>query len=529
MMFQSGKAYSLLDLAQKFITFAQLYNENTQAWILEDNRLQTFYGATFKIPMKKWKDENDNMPYFYISMQHTNVTSSTYSTYINNLGTPQKRVLLYGTGGSWEKYNNSLNRMYSTGSYIDSSRDSEPTFSHAIYTKYGSSNAENVFKNQGEFISICPHTLYDENLWIDEQGGSAGKAEGTLNLMNGYKNVYPRSGSSYTTSWVTREYPTSRVPWLTISNANKSTYEVSTYGLDYWFLKTDYMAIITFRITNFGANEDLYQSIAFGMLENMKETSYMFPLFVAGGNVGISPDFFVYHPINATCNTCITGNSYDLDMQNIALSNSNLLHSTQEHGSTVTNFMLLSPQGRWKYITSHTQSATVRAYFACPGYTCVPGYGLTLESPNDDLSLTGYHVMFPHMGRNARYTIDTYSVNRRFNPHEYSSPLQKVIVFINDNLNYKENGCMGIIPNVYSSWFKSLPCGEITLSGKRYLSIPNAWEGRLWQYPYHIGEIVNYEWEQGTIRTRYDYRNEVLRNYQISDRLIIPLEEGAWS
>ena len=74
-------------------------------------------------------------------------------------------------------------------------------------------------------------------------------------------------------------------------------------------------------------------------------------------------------------------------MQNLALSNSNLLHPTSEYGATVTNFMILSPQGRWKYITAHKQAATVRAYYAC-NYTCIPGWGLTLEQPNDDLSLT---------------------------------------------------------------------------------------------------------------------------------------------
>lgn len=528
MMFQSGKAYSLLDMMQKFLIFAQDYNLNTQAWELVDDRLSTFYGATLKIPMKNWKDDNDNMPYFYVSFQHINVTSSTYSYYINHLGIPQKRELLYGTGsGGWYKYNNSLNRMYDTGSYVQSSRDSEPDRSNYIYTKYGSSNIENIFKNQGEMVSISPHTLYDENLWMEEQGGSACKAEGTLNLMPGYMNVSPRSGTSYTTSWSPIEYPASRVPKLTISNENKSSYNVSTNGIDYWFLKTDYMAVITFRVSNFGANDDLYQSIAFGSLTNVHEQSYMFPLFVAGGNVGISPDLFIYRPLRARCNTYVTGNSYDLDMQNIALSNSNLLHPTMENGATVTNFMVLSPQGRWKYITAHTQAATVRTYFACSPYTCTPGWGITIESPNDDLNINGYHTMFPHMGRIARNRIDTYAVTKRFSLHEYSSPLQKIIIFLNDNLNYSENGCMGIIPNVYSGWFKSLPCGEIILSGKRYLSIPNVWESRFWFYPYHIGEIVNNEWEPSVIRNRYEDRANVLKNYQICDRLIIPLEEGA--
>lgn len=527
MMFESGKAYSLLDLSRKFITFAQNYNASTQAWQLVDDRLQTFYGATFKIPMKNWKDENDNMPYFYVSMQHTEVTSDTYSNYVNNVGRFEKHSLLYGTGeyNEFSAYNNTLNRAYDTGGYNYSSRDVSPEKNTYVYTKYGTVNHENLFKNTGEFVAISPHTLFDGNLWMEEQGGSACMAEGTLNLMGSHLVTTPRLSSSYSTDISSPEYPSSRVPWLTISNGNKQTYSVNEFGLDYWFLKTDYMAIITFRVSNHGADPDLYQSIAFGMLENVRESSYMFPLFVAGGTVGISQDIYIYRHINAVCDTYSAGNSYDLDMRNIALSNSNLLHPTQLNGSTITNFMVLSPQGRWKYITSHVQSATVRAYYACH-YACVPGYGITLESPNDDLSLTDYNVLFPNLGRNARHKVDTYTVNRDFSLYENSSPLQRVMLFLNSGTKYGENGCMGVVPNVYSSWFKSLPCGEITLGGKKYLSVPNGWSSRLWYYPYHIGEIVNNEWEQNTIRPRYEERFNPLRNYQITDRLIIPLEEG---
>ena len=50
MMYETGNVTSLKDLAEAFLTFAQKSNTTTQAWELVDNRLDSFYGATLKIP-----------------------------------------------------------------------------------------------------------------------------------------------------------------------------------------------------------------------------------------------------------------------------------------------------------------------------------------------------------------------------------------------------------------------------------------------------------------------------------------------
>lgn len=537
MMVQSGTVYSLQELGTEFLAFAQLSNATTQAWELVDNRLSTFYGATLKIPMKKWEDENHNCPYFYISLQHINVTANTYSTYFYAGITPTDE-LICGDG----TYTYSAQNLSPRGYFNQISWEewhNNPNYSTTILYKYGSTNYPNVFRNSGEFLAISPHTLYDENLWMCEQGGNSCEdvtvvnngSQTVLNLMPYIANYYNRHDGGYNSQLPSPIlFPGSGTPWLTMSNQNKTDFEVSIYGIKYWFVKTDYVGIITYQV--FGGDKiPHYQSIAFGMMDGVSEESYMFPLFVAGGNVGISNDIMIFHYINARCPSYVAGNVYDLDLENIALSNSNLLHPTLFNDATVTNFKVLSPQGVWEYITAHKQSVRIVPYYFCNcGSPCsVYEWGSAIEPPTSEDTNLEWNTIFPNMGHESRYKIDTYTVNERLVPYKYSSPLQKVLVCLNDKLNYGENGIIGIIPNVYSSWYKELPDGEIIISGHRYLSVPNGWNDRLYHYPYHVGEIVNNEWQQNVIRPRYDDRNNVLMNYQFTDKLLIPLEEGGWN
>ena len=53
MMVSRGNAKSLGDVVIKFLDFAQESSYNTQAWELVDDRLDSFYGATLRVPVKK--------------------------------------------------------------------------------------------------------------------------------------------------------------------------------------------------------------------------------------------------------------------------------------------------------------------------------------------------------------------------------------------------------------------------------------------------------------------------------------------
>ena len=84
MIQESGVVGSLKELGEKFLEFAQKSGTDVQAWEIIDNRLSSFYGATLKVKIpNKTVDGKD--PYFYISLQHTNVTSTTYKEFIRNI------------------------------------------------------------------------------------------------------------------------------------------------------------------------------------------------------------------------------------------------------------------------------------------------------------------------------------------------------------------------------------------------------------------------------------------------------------
>ena len=49
---------------------------------------------------------------------------------------------------------------------------------------------------------------------------------------------------------------------------------------------------------------------------------------------------------------------------------------------------------------------------------------------------------------------------------------------MNNNIPYNAGGVMGIVPNTFYSWSQTLFTGEITIEGKKWLSVPNGWENR---------------------------------------------------
>ena len=149
MLVERGTALTLEELGEKFLTFAQKSNKNTQAWELIDDRLDTFFGATLKIKIPNMTVNNKD-PYFYVSLQHTTVTPTTYSEWI--LDTP-------------EYYQSELLSARS------------PTMNISQY--FGKNGGLNPFQDTGEFIAIGLHTLYDENLWMCEQGQITCEKEAT--------------------------------------------------------------------------------------------------------------------------------------------------------------------------------------------------------------------------------------------------------------------------------------------------------------------------------------------------------------
>lgn len=90
MMYEKGVAYSLKEVGEEFIAFAQRSNSNTQAWELVDDRLSSFYGATLRVPMNKYSVTTEDYVYYIIgdsflnkSVGDTNFRDYLASTYSN--------------------------------------------------------------------------------------------------------------------------------------------------------------------------------------------------------------------------------------------------------------------------------------------------------------------------------------------------------------------------------------------------------------------------------------------------------------
>lgn len=539
-----GTAYNLHEVGRRFIDFAQLGGNEIQPWELVQDKFETFLGATFKVPVKKYKvnthnDDNQNdtnyntgdavlgeivgndsdTPCFYISLQYQKVTESTYTNYIMNYGDVETPELAMGDGSS-KYYLAKWNRHYSNVNYA----------TDTDILKFRNIQKLDLFSNHGEFIAISPHILFDNNLWMCEQGGNAclplGTSSDIIGLRRYLRDAYSCSGNGSTQLVKPEIFPGTGVPWLTISDDNLNEYAKGSNSIHYWFTKTDYNATITFKLSN-GASDSVYQSISFGMLENLHDTSYMFPLYVAGGRTPLALDMYRWQGINMVCPTVEYGTAYSLNMKDVEFFNANLLHPTQCFNCKITNFLVMSPQGLWKYINIHHQSATIKGFYQCicGGVLCYPtAWGGITHAPTDEVD--NFHTIFPRIGSDTKYTIDTYTVRKEFNRFEFSSPLLPIIPILDNKLDYSESGFLGIIPNVYASFFADLPCGEITINGKNYLSIPCGWDKRLWEYPSRLGTIVNEEDDVNAVEKRYSDRVNPLKHYTINDRILIPIDRG---
>lgn len=475
------------------------------------------YGNEILVPFKR--------AYFYVSFEHMNVTEQTYANWLRT-GHQLDNYEEYIAHIKSDEYSDFRTRIYYQSEKYNHSIDYPSVVRH-VFGKYGSTDRENAFKNTGEFLAVGLHTTFDKNIWMCEQGGITCTKEATeqindLNLLGWRSSVTDRqSGDTNEGGEVQLPvFPGTGCPWFTLSDKNKADFEIDTYGIDYWFTKSNCDATITFKVKNVQQGYDIYQSISLGMMSNVPNDSYMFPLYIAGGNQALSQDIYVYVPIKGKYPTYKVGNIYDLDIQNICLSNSNLLHPAKFYNANMSNFRILSPEGEWKDIYSCSQGAQVKAYHYCSGPTL--NWGVGLLDPVFDGNL--YHSAVPFMS-DIRHKIDTYTVNKPLNQYESSSMLDRIVINLKRELPHHEVGIEGMIPNCYHNWYRYMSIGEISIKNKRYLSIPSGWDNRLWKYPWVIGVCNSTEfWENTQVQSLDDLYSRYLPNV-IIDRLMIPLEE----
>ena len=438
--------------------------------------------------------------------------------------------------------------VFTTDKYFKITYPMPPPYDPPIiphyFTKYGGSEFKlNTFKNSGEFVAVVVHTEYNDALFASEQFQANCNAEFVAQndkyaeggvLQNLLKIRY------WTTGYIIGEqgyypvpvYPTAGAPWLTISRRNISEYKNENVLHPYtpigvWLTRDNYSMTITTNLRSVADDKlSLYQNVVFGCLD-IKPVNHVHNLYCGGGSGGLCQDIYVHPNIRTGRLQYTAGNVYDLDMDNLAMSNSNILHTTKFNQSTASNFRVLASEGIWKNIFMHKQDASVVSYPTL-GYPVDFAYVL-----NDVTNYYSEHNIYPRMSNDCKRLSSKYINNNGYvnvvgknelvNEYKLSDYMQRIRVNLNPNMPHNEYRSTGAIPHCFVCWDDECPAGEVEIGGKKYLSIPCGWDGRLYNYgPKHIG-IVNDVWGTETVVDDWEERVTLRKENVIRDKLLIEL------
>lgn len=410
------------------------------------------------------------------------------------------------------------------------------TYPKSTSSKYGGSEGMlNTFKNSGEFVAVVVHTEYDDALFASEQFQANCNAE-----FVAQNDAYSESGVLQNLLKASGEqgyypvpiYPTAGAPWLTISKRNINEYKndsiINPYTpIGVWLTRDNYSMTITTNLRSVADDKlNLYQNIVFGCLD-IKPINHVHNLYCGGGSGGLCQDIQVNSNIRTGRLPYTAGNVYDLDMDNIAMSNSNILHTTKFNQSTSSNFRMLASDGVWKNIFTHKQDASAVSYPTL-GYPEDWAYVL-----NNVVDYFSEHSIYPRMSNDCKRLSSKYintngyvnvvGKNELVNEHKLSNYMQRIRINLNPNMPHNEYRSTGAIPHCFVTWDDECPAGEVEIGGKKYLSIPCGWEGRLYNYgPEHIG-VVNGVWGTEAVVDDWERRTIFRKENVIRDKLLVEL------
>lgn len=431
---------------------------------------------------------------FFVSMMYRAITDGSYGEYLSN-AINRKKAKLNADGAETTMYNKLGNST---------------TFSGI-----------NAFKANGEFIAIGVHTLYTENAWFNEQPQINCNSE-FVNILN--KNIanlldieyYPPNTPHLSKYCDYALYPGTGCPWLTVSGKNKEDYKsplTNTYKLTVYLTKTDFSGTISIRMSNeYNDNvpHSAWQSVEFGKLSD-NEINDIFPLYVGGGTTGLSDDvWYIIQQVN------LLGNLYDLDITNVCMSNSTILHPTKFNGADISNVRILGSDGIWENVYNHQQTASTQSYPSMAKFP--PDMASVLNNITDAYDSNACVLPIANVyGHSIQYTDSLSEVKKEHKMFLYP------IEFALNKTNNKNLMSVGQVVDCYAMFGVDLVDGEIEYDNHLYLSIPCGWKERLWNYNFHKLGIVNDEWEFEQIVKDYEMLNQPLANKTINTRLLIRL------
>lgn len=482
------------------------------------------------IPSKFNVSRGDLSPYInsyaYISLQYNKITSTTYNEWLTNTK------------------DNYMSESFDSRRKIPAFYNNSETWRDVTISNQYQNNIANIFKDTGEVLFISPHIKYDNNLWMCEQGGIACDQETrTQNIEDNV--IRHRKLTSNFSGYPTQEFvkvppfPSLGCPMFTINNA-----QLSQENINYYFIRDNHSAsiVVYVPVTDSMTYNYTVQHMSFGVLDCFSiSEQFMYPLYVAGGNGGLCQEHWSYYnPWGGSPNHEV-GNMYKLDMENITMSNSNILLSAKFNGANVSNFRVLCPDGHWDNIFNVTQNVSLIVDpDECHPTAWTPRYYM-LQKPvvgGSELGDSRYGGTTTLNGANSIKRIDTGYIDpgykdsivveyaKTFHANALVQPVMPVFSshkeLSGEGWPRHRYGVIGKIPRCYSTWSRHLKFGELEIGGKRFLSIPSAYDHRTWYpaYKTSVG-LANLEAEAKAESKRGD----IFYNDYIYDYLLLKLED----
>ena len=389
----------------------------------------------------------------------------------------------------------------------------------------------NLFKNSGEIITVTMSLGFSENLYSCEYFGANCYDEwlfgndDTKQFCNLLRiREWCPSGRHEIQMINPPVFHNTGSPWFTITEDNKKQYK-NLYGVECpmeFIIRRDNTSasvVLHLDMTDSGEKE-IYSAISFGRFEpSHKETNTTYSLYVAGGTTGLANDIYIYRPANGGSIKYELGNVYDLNIQNIAMSNSDIVNPTMFNKARWSNFKVLCEDSKWRSIYTLIQDAEVMPYPVCGGDP--PTFATRLLPPRN--YTTDFMTIKNQIAQKRRPSIN-------FKKHKYmKKEVRKYNIQMDDisavahgvdNTNY----IFSTIKNVYVHYDYLMPIGIIKLNDGIYLNLPCVWNERLYHYKIHL-EVVNDEWNPLQIVEEYEkFKMDEKRN-KILYRTLIRLGE----
>lgn len=416
-----------------------------------------------------------DMSDFYVGLP-TYVVKNYFQTNSNNKG-----INRYGYSASGV-INALLYTMFSQEETIAVRRETVNLSSPCYYLTINRINSSNLFdyptfneprpsqviRNVGDALTFNIHTLYDKNLPSYEQGGGLCKDLCEFEVENGGKTANLLNWTKFINhgTWVELQhegcytYPARNTgcSWLTYSEQDKDVYD----SIEFFFVKEDYggSIILLFYSSKDSTVVPVWQTLTFGVLDVYDDT-HKFPLFIAGGTTGLSPDSYTYSytiPGNppTTVTKTVTGNSYNFRVRQLSGHSSNLLYPTLLSGCDISNFAVLSEDGVWKYLGNCVQSPMSKRAGILSDVVDESNF-FVMPTASDTFNYEGVLGL-------GDYYMD-----------KFMSP---VYIFHGSIPNMEERGIVGNIKNHYAIRNDS-HVGILVINNKRYLIVPNGWLDRM--------------------------------------------------